>query len=144
MSRTFATESTMNPAVLDIKPKEKKAVKNILAGLACFAVTTSLLFSVFAVRYHFFLKNLDDYYSWAKAPDVPDSEFPKLTGREMANLGYAQTPAEHPPSSYINFPEEKKPGVIRIGTFGDSYTQGIEAAEGHDYPSFLQKHFKDA
>ncbi len=134
----------MTSTLLETKPREKKVIKNLLAGLICLAVTLGILFSIFAVRYHYFLKNLNDYYSWAKAPTVPDSEFPKLTSREMANLGYAHTPAEHPVSSYINFPEEKKAGVIRIGTFGDSYTQGIEAAEGHDYPSFLQQQFKKA
>ncbi len=123
---------------------ETYSCKNVLAGIICFAVSTGILFSVFAVRYHYFLKSLPDYYSWAKSSTVSDSEFPKLTPREVANLGFAHTTTEYPETSYIKIPAEKKPGVIRIGTFGDSHTQGSEAAQGHDYPSFLQQHFKNA
>ena len=44
---------------------------------------------------------------------------------------------------FLNFPQKKSPGAIRVGTFGDSYTYGDEVSDGHDYPSFLQKIFAE-
>ncbi|HXV28580.1 MAG TPA: hypothetical protein VD913_06405, partial [bacterium] len=124
--------------------KRKSPVKTFLPALIYCAVLAGILFTALAVRYHFFLKKLNHYKDWAKSPEPEDSEFPKLESRQLANLGFAQTADEHPVSSYIKFPFEKKPGVIRIGTFGDSHTQGVEAAQNHDYPSFLQRHFRKA
>ena len=42
---------------------------------------------------------------------------------------------------FLNFPKKKKKGVIRIGTFGDSYTYGDEVSDGNDYPSYLNRLF---
>ncbi len=134
----------MNLTLLETKSREKKAIHNLLTGLICLAVTLGILFSIFAVRYHYFLKELVHYEDWAASTTEKDSEFPKLTPPQMANLGFAHTEEQHPATSYIKFPFEKKPGTIRIGTFGDSHTQGIEAALGHDYPSFLKQHFQKA
>lgn len=44
---------------------------------------------------------------------------------------------------FFNFPKEKSEGVIRIGTFGDSYTYGREVSDGNDYPSYLNRLFKN-
>ncbi len=134
----------MKSSVSSTESEKKSPLKAAFMGMICLAVSLGILFSIFAVRYHYFLKGLKNYDKWVKSPVAKDSNFPKLTSREMANLGFAHTPGEHPQTSYINFPYEKKNGVIRIGTFGDSHTQGIEAGFGHDYPSFLQRHFQKA
>ncbi len=70
-------------------------------------------------------------------------EFPLLSHQQSVNLGWAHTPSKAPTSSYIHFTKEKSKGTIRIGIFGDSFVQGIEAEHGFDFPSFLQKQFKD-
>ncbi len=40
-------------------------------------------------------------------------------------------------SDFRNFPLRKKPGVIRIGCFGDSFTFGYEVGYDYDYPTLL-------
>jgi hypothetical protein len=46
-------------------------------------------------------------------------------------------------SHYIHHEETKPPGTIRICALGDSNTQGDEVGEQHDYPSYLQRQFRD-
>lgn len=46
-------------------------------------------------------------------------------------------------SSFLNFPEQKRPGVIRIGCFGDSFTYGDEVRDGYDYPALLARLFRE-
>jgi len=44
-------------------------------------------------------------------------------------------------SSFCGFGKKKKPGIVRIGCFGDSFTHGDEVDDASDYPSLLQKLF---
>ena len=44
---------------------------------------------------------------------------------------------------FLQFSQNKKRGVIRIGTFGDSYTYGDDVDKGWSYPSQLQMIFDE-
>ena len=44
---------------------------------------------------------------------------------------------------FLQFPTNKKEGIIRIGTFGDSYTYGDEVEKGWSYPTQLQMIFNE-
>lgn len=46
-------------------------------------------------------------------------------------------------SSFGNFEEKKKKGIIRIGCFGDSMTHGDEVNNIYDYPTLLQNIFSE-
>ncbi len=59
-------------------------------------------------------------------------------------MGLAHFENWHPVSSYIFFPDAKKPGITCIGIFGCSFVHGFEITAGHDFPSFLSKRFKEA
>ena len=54
--------------------------------------------------------------------------------------GYLPNPEERI-QHFLNFPPLKEKGVIRIGTFGDSYTYGAEVEKNGTYPYFLQQLF---
>ena len=58
----------------------------------------------------------------------------------LRRLGWIDTESE---SSFVRFEEARRPGVIRIGCLGDSFTYGAEAGPGEDYPSLLQKLFRE-
>jgi hypothetical protein len=47
-------------------------------------------------------------------------------------------------SSFVNFPLKKPSGVIRIGTFGDSFTHGDEVDASSDYPDQLANLLRQA
>lgn len=66
-------------------------------------------------------------------------ELSSVPPETLARLGYV-TVDKH--SSFCNFPEQKRPGVIRVGCFGDSYTYGAEVGEFTDYPQLLQNLFR--
>ena len=44
-------------------------------------------------------------------------------------------------SSFLRFPKRKKPGILRIGCLGDSFTYGAEVDEHNDFPTLLQELF---
>lgn len=46
-------------------------------------------------------------------------------------------------SSFSRFEPDKRAGVIRLCAVGDSFTYGDEAADGHDFPAFLQEIFTE-
>lgn len=56
----------------------------------------------------------------------------------MSRLGHAGTRQK---SSFVNFDERKKDGVIRVGCFGDSFTHGHHVDSESDYPNLLQNIF---
>ena len=92
-----------------------------------FAIFIALFITgLYLIRYHYFVDHLTGH-DWIKS-----SDFPKLSTYEIVNLGTAHKPYDHPKSSYINFSENPSPNTLRIGTFGDSFTQGLETADGHD------------
>ena len=95
-----------------------------------------------AVRYTFLLKRTPVYQrvqSWG-----PDSPLPRLTKEQARQLGKGHSDDYHPHYSYILYPKEKPPNVVRIGLFGDSFVEGAEVAPGHEFPSLLQKKFDRA
>ncbi len=44
-------------------------------------------------------------------------------------------------SSFWRYPKEKRPGVVRICSYGDSYAEGDEVDDTYDYPRQLQNLF---
>ncbi len=56
----------------------------------------------------------------------------------MKRLGKANGKKQ---SSFFNFPKGKADGMVRLCTFGDSYAEGDEVDEVHDYPRLLQNLF---
>jgi hypothetical protein len=69
---------------------------------------------------------------------------PRLTPAQLLQIGYAHRGDRTPLRSYLNYPEEKPDGVVRIGIFGDSYAEGEEAAPEHDISSHLEHRLRDA
>jgi len=119
-------------------------LKNVLVGIACSAVTLSILLGIYLIRYDFFVKGLR-YYNDAHKPMYQEITFPELSRREIVNLGSAhRITARLPLSSYLHFPQEKPPGITRIGIFGCSFTRGSETESGHNFPTFLQEKFRQA
>ncbi|MGB0910102.1 MAG: hypothetical protein ACPGYT_07040 [Nitrospirales bacterium] len=72
-----------------------------------------------------------------------EKAFPTLTNEQSVNLGWAHTQSTAPINSYIHFSSKKPEGTIRIGVFGDSFVQGVEAELGFDFASFLQGTYKE-
>ncbi|MCP4112649.1 MAG: hypothetical protein GY749_45175 [Desulfobacteraceae bacterium] len=82
-----------------------------------------------------------------------DVVFPKLNSRQIINLGWAH-PAlrdggyndtiRSPKTSYMHFTRHKAQDKIRIGVFGCSFVEGVEAAHGFDFPSLLKEEFGKA
>ena len=67
-------------------------------------------------------------------------EIKYVTKEILSKVGWISTKKD---SQFVNFPQRKENGVIRIGAFGDSQTYGDEVDETNDYPSLLQSIFKD-
>lgn len=92
---------------------------------------------VFAFAHHFYFRRLE------KTVAALDTDFQKFKGIKpdvMMHLGRLN---QNRSLSFLAFKKSKPRGTIRIGCFGDSYTYGTEVFDGHDYPSYLQKLFKD-
>ena len=77
--------------------------------------------------------------------------FPSKIGKDIDSwsvdrskdpLWYLTVPDADRKSSFMKFLYPKKPGVMRIGCFGDSYTYGEEVLGNYDYASFLDKKLK--
>ncbi|MFC1664434.1 hypothetical protein ACFL17_02240 [Pseudomonadota bacterium] len=109
---------------------------NVLKSLIYFTAFILFLFGIYLIRYFYFVDDLTGH-DWVRT-----SSFPKLSTSEIVNLGTAHKKHDHPNSSYINFSERPPSDTIRIGIFGDSFTQGLETSDGHDYPSLLNKEFQ--
>lgn len=119
--------------------------KTTLTGLTISAVTIAILAAAFLIRYDYFLNQLRSYknHKDTKITEYQDRKFPGLNPRQAINLGFAHGQGHAPASSYIHFPREKTPGKIRIGFFGCSFTVGSETAQGHDFPSLLQRRLRE-
>ena len=116
----------------------RKAAGNILV----LSVTLLIIFSLFIFRYSRFVRRLRGYHMVKQYSYNPRS-FEKLTSGESLNLGWAHGGGRHPEGSYLDYDADKHPGMVRIGTFGCSFTMGEEAARGHEYPSFLRRMFQE-
>ena len=121
----------------DIRASIRKLAKVVTV------VIIVILISVFyLLRYENLLHKVP-YYNTLTAPSYKERPFPKLTADQSLMLGGGQK-YYLPKSSYIGFPQHKKPSTIRIGIFGCSFVQGAEIAKGHDFPSLLQHRFNCA
>lgn len=60
--------------------------------------------------------------------------------RTLLRLGWQDKPRE---SSFTHFDMRKRPGVVRIGCLGDSFTYGSEVSSSEDYPNVLQRLFRE-
>jgi len=63
--------------------------------------------------------------------------FPRLGDDDLVQLGWAHRATRPPGSSYVAVDPVKPPGNYRVGLFGGSNVQGLEAAHGHDIASLL-------
>ncbi len=89
------------------------------------------------------------YYKWSvtqlrdfekvevKGVVLPDN--PKLSAKQMLNLGWAHTAKDRPNSSYLNFLEKKDSGVVRVGFFGCSFMRGNEVSDSLNIADLLNK-----
>lgn len=105
----------------------------------------------FVIKYFFafifvfclsFLSGLYFYYLY-KYPKFQDGEhllkwYPeKILLKTGSNLPTPEKRIQH----FLNFSPLKEKGVIRIGTFGDSFTYGTEVDKKGTYPYLLQQLF---
>lgn len=72
----------------------------------------------------------------SKPPSPALRALPYLDELAMQRLGFIQTDRQR---SFVNFPETKTPGTVRICCVGDSFTYGGETVEGYDYPTILEE-----
>jgi hypothetical protein len=64
------------------------------------------------------------------------AKVPYLSEATLRRVGRVRTGKK---STFINFSKQKPAGVVRIGTFGDSFTFGDEVGETGDYPTQLSR-----
>lgn len=73
--------------------------------------------------------------------------YPKLDFHQSMQIGWAYNRGKllfaRPSNCYLNYPFKKKEGVVRVGVFGCSFVRGLETAKGFDFPSFLERDFKE-
>ena len=67
----------------------------------------------------------------------PLSEYDKKFVFKIGKVSGSKKRSNH----FSRFPHKKKKEVIRIGTFGDSFTYGFEVEKGWSYPAHLKKIF---
>ncbi|MBI5240646.1 MAG: hypothetical protein HY926_09250 [Elusimicrobia bacterium] len=60
--------------------------------------------------------------------------------RTLLRLGWLDAGQD---SSFVRFAMKKPPGVVRIGCVGDSFTYGTETGRSEDYPTILQRLFRE-
>lgn len=113
------------------------------SGLAVLVITLALMGTLYVVRYYYFVHHLSQFEVISLASYERPS-FPHLSEREGLHLGWAHTDADHPQSSYANAQRQKEAGTVRIGIFGDSFVEGIEAEYGFDFPSLLQRRLHES
>jgi len=100
------------------------------------------------IRYGSHVEGLADYRSALKdARSIPWREPGTLLNpQQELLLGRYQNLSNghifHPRTSYLRYPFNKRPGVVRIGIFGASFVAGDEVAYGFDAPTLAQKMFR--
>jgi hypothetical protein len=113
------------------------------SGWALLAATLSVMAGLYLVRYYYFVHHLVQF-DVLTLPSYKQPIFPKLSERQAINLGWAHTEEQHPKTSYVTASQTKGPGKVRIGIFGDSFVEGIETEAGFDFPSLLQRKFRES
>ena len=93
------------------------------------------------------LVGLDAVLYWRYLRDLeaaPRDPLPDLCGMCLIGLccvwaGRISHETVHSPT----FDMRKRPGVVRIGCLGDSFTYGSEVSSSEDYPNVLQRLFRE-
>lgn len=117
-----------------MKKSSKKIIHNL--GYIFYLLTILCLidYAFYQVRFGEILKKIK-----REKKDTPPSFWVKnIDELTMLRLGSIATDRK---GHFLNFDKEKKDGVIRIGCFGDSFTEGLEVEDGYDYPALLQDIF---
>lgn len=112
-----------------------------LRKVLALVIFVSIFCSIYIIRHRYCLSQISGYQQWT-SQTYEKPEFPELSAQEIVQLGWAQRQDNSSHNSYLTFTEEKRPGTIRIGVFGDSHVYGSEVAPGHDFPSQLQGMFE--
>ena len=100
------------------------------------------IYFVFAF-FVFFIAGIYVFYKYKKPKNINvNSRVYELYPEDIilktgAQLSFPEERVQH----FLNFPEKKEKGTIRIGTFGDSHTFGAEVEKTATYPYYLQKLF---
>jgi len=111
----------------------------VIFGLLATLLGCSLSLGILVASNRLFVHQLS-VWKELNNPSVNDLRLPRLTERQVLNLGWAHRMDYPPPlSSYIYHSMAKPSGTYRIGAYGDSFTEGEETALGQDFPSFLQE-----
>src|ERR1700756_5639991 len=74
--------------------------------------------------------------------DQVDPNMPGMPLRQALLVSWTRTLPYLNASSYLLRPSKKEPDRIRVGLFGDSHIEGVEAAKDFDLPTLLQKRFR--
>lgn len=117
--------------------------KELVFGITASLLSLMALFALWYIKYRSYVTHLESY-AVKNSPSYREPEAPVLSPEDLLLLGWAHYRDAHPENSYILFPEVKKPGTVRIGVFGCSFVHGSEVAMGNEFPTFLQKMFRDA
>lgn len=136
--RKHRSVQTKTEAPMPAGPELSPAKKMIFAAM-CALLAACLLGGGLAFRHRLFLNNLHGQQTARIAAGERTPLFPCVEERVLLNLGWAQTEQNHPSSTYMQFRRAKSAEFVRIGIFGDSFVQGLEAAPGHDIATFLQE-----
>ena len=102
-----------------------------------------LLLVILVLDYCFYFVYAKKNYkrlSWGQPPPKMAKDISKST---ISKLGWISRPDLRKISHFTKFKPKKAAGVIRVGCFGDSYTEGAEVGKRSDYPSLLGKIFRD-
>ena len=116
-------------------PVLKKIASVFLYALYVFSI-------VVIVDYFFYCAYVSRMYGIAVSQNPQRGVLPavrNVNASTMLKLGQVMTGKA---SSFVNFDTQKRPGTIRIGCFGDSYTYGDEVGGSFDYPGLLQTIFR--
>lgn len=104
----------------------------LLYALACLVALLALDYMIYRVRFARALA-----YGSEKGDPLERMEaIPAAAGRA---LGWHRAEKA---SSFPRFTRRKRPGVTRVGCFGDSFTYGDEVGPAADYPTLLQELFR--
>ena len=95
----------------------------------------SVIFFIFFITISFYI-----YYLYKYSEPENIDHFLKYYPKDIIlQTGKSLVTPEKRFQHFLNFSTQKRKGIIRIGTFGDSYTFGIEADRTETYPYQLQQ-----
>ena len=139
---SFAIPRVRRPLTAGRRQMSFFALSVMLLVFSSAMIVVSTVAAVGWWRFPAYLQGLPSYQKFVRTPALTEP-YPPFDETTLVDLGWAQESAHHPRTSYLEFPAVKPKGTIRIGVFGDSFTEGEEAAVEHDYASFLQRDFRE-